>query len=160
MTIEGLSFSFFLFLLYLFIYLFFDSSWLPRTLLWKIQGPFMKNTGHQWSWIVKRKKKWPWMVTARGTNEQWWICKKNLTDSFAGLLQVGPGPHKKRAMLDELSTWMERVMQPLLGLVIVITNVLLLYFYRQRSQGREITLIFLGNLTASDILLGVILLIR
>ncbi len=49
-----------------------------------------------------------------------------------------------------------------IGMIIVLTNIALLIFYKHRSIKADIlvTLLFLANLTGSDILFGAILLIR
>ncbi len=48
----------------------------------------------------------------------------------------------------------------IIGLSIILTNIALVIFYKYKSKKADITFLILGNLTGSDILLGVILLLR
>ena len=50
--------------------------------------------------------------------------------------------------------------QPSIGLAIILTNIVLLIFYKHKSQKKEITLLFLANLAGSDISVGVIIIVN
>ena len=51
-------------------------------------------------------------------------------------------------------------LRAVLGLAIVSTNIALVIFYKYKSKKADITLLILGNLTGSDILLGMMVLLR
>ena len=51
-------------------------------------------------------------------------------------------------------------LRSVLGLAIILTNIALLIFYRHKSKKADITLLILGNLTGSDIILGIMVLLR
>ncbi len=50
--------------------------------------------------------------------------------------------------------------QPSIGLAIILTNIALLIFYRHKAHSKDVTFLLLTNLTVSDILLGVVLLMK
>ncbi len=53
-----------------------------------------------------------------------------------------------------LSEFVSHAVQPTIGLAVVATNIALLYFYKYGTKASKITLLFLRNLTSSDILYG------
>ncbi len=63
-------------------------------------------------------------------------------------------------MFEQITTFVELGVHPALGLAIVLTNIALLILYKHKSQTKEITLVFLSNLTISDIIFGIMLLVR
>ncbi len=50
--------------------------------------------------------------------------------------------------------------QPTIGLAVLIVNTALLFFYKHGAKASKITLLFLRNLTCSDILFGFIFIVR
>ncbi len=61
---------------------------------------------------------------------------------------------------EKLSGFLVQAVQPIIGLAVVATNIALLYFYKHGEKASKITLLFLTNLTASDILFGSLFPIR
>ena len=47
-----------------------------------------------------------------------------------------------------------RIVQPIIGLAVVATNIALFYFHKRRANQSKITFLLLSNLTFSDVLFG------
>ncbi len=60
----------------------------------------------------------------------------------------------------KLSGFLVSSSQPIIGLAVVATNGGLLYFYKHSIKASKITLLFLTNLTTSDIIFGLTFCIR
>ncbi len=63
-------------------------------------------------------------------------------------------------LMDKLEAVAVHIIQPAIGLAVVATNIALFFFHKHRANQSKITLLFLSNLTFSDILFGGIFLIR
>ena len=61
--------------------------------------------------------------------------------------------------MEKLSEVAVNIVQPIIGLAVVATNIALFYFHKRRANSSKITLLFLSNLTFSDILFGLMFLI-
>ncbi len=66
----------------------------------------------------------------------------------------------RTGMNEEISKTLVTMGQAGIGVVIVLTNIALLIFYKQKSKKTDITFLILANLTTSDIIFGMAFIIR
>ncbi len=66
----------------------------------------------------------------------------------------------KADLIVTMSGFVTHVVQPLIGLAVVATNIALIYFYKHGEKASKITLLFLTSLTSSDVMFGMKFIIR
>ena len=89
-----------------------------------------------------------------------WRFWKGSMESDSEFNRTVNTPDSNNANRDIIEQILLYAVQPSIGLAIILSNIVLLIFYKHKSQKKEITLLFLANLTGSDISLGVLIIVH